>query len=118
MTYRDCIEFLGKRESKKFLRNTYIERHNETTIVVRFHRTNIVYFYSDGRIKLNAGGFWTKTTKDRMNYFIPGNIFTVKGDWFLHEFGWSSARRPVEFFNGMILDASGFCINYFNRGDL
>lgn len=56
-----------------------------TDYAVRLHNTNVVYFYADGRIGLNSGGFYSMTTADRMQTFTPWNvrINRRKGDYVL-----------------------------------
>lgn len=55
----------------------------ETHYAVRLHDTNIVTYTEDGRIILNSGGFYSKTTADRMNKFTPFAVLINrrKGDF-------------------------------------
>src|SRR5690606_790109 len=41
---------------------------------VKFHATDVVTFYPDGRIRLATGGWLTKTTADRIEDYTPEGI--------------------------------------------
>lgn len=79
---------LGDRESRRIGNNTYVERvgdHGE--VAIRLHRTNVVTFRKDGAIDLNTGGWFTPTTKDRINAALPQRWYVAsrKGVWFLFD---------------------------------
>lgn len=65
--------------------NTYLESYVDGSkvdrICVRLHDTNIVTFCEDGRILLNTGGYHTVTTKERINQFITGRIYSKNFQW-------------------------------------
>lgn len=67
--------------SKLAARNTIDYTLADGTRKIRLHDTDIMTFLPDGRIELNTGGFNTKTTRERMNSFLPRgfNVFTQKG---------------------------------------
>lgn len=76
MSYTDLDQRLtGRcRERRKVANNTYAERRGDD-IALRLHQTDVVTFHPDGSITLNTGGWYTVTTKDRMNNALP------KGTW-------------------------------------
>lgn len=55
---------------RKIANNTYAERRGEA-IAVRLHDTDVVTFHPNGDIQLNTGGWFTVTTKERMNSMLP-----------------------------------------------
>jgi hypothetical protein len=46
---------------------TKVSRSPDGTLTVRYHNTDVVTVYPNGRIVLDAGGWFTPTTKTRMN---------------------------------------------------
>jgi hypothetical protein len=78
------------RESRKVGNNTYLHRRpqypNHTddhkaddAVALRLHNTDVLTWYSDGRIELNNGGYPTRTTHDRMNQYLPPG-YRVSGE--------------------------------------
>lgn len=64
------------------------EGHDSPAMVVRLHDTIIVTCHGDGRIRLQAGGHYTSTTKARINEFLDlaqtgWKVVQVKGAWSL-----------------------------------
>ena len=53
-------------------------RIGETGIGIRYHSTIVVLLEADGTIILDNGGYYTKTSLDRINRFTPPSI-TVSG---------------------------------------
>ena len=54
---------------------------------VIYYTTNVVAFNND-KIVLNTGGFWTKSTKDRMNqasiqFRLGYSVYQSKGQWYV-----------------------------------
>jgi hypothetical protein len=83
-------------DSRKLENNTYLIRQNvhwadkdgehqteRGPIAVRLHTTDVVTFHRDGIIELDTGGWYTVTTKDRMNKYLPPpfKIFSERGTW-------------------------------------
>lgn len=78
---------LGKRDRRKVANNTYLFRAADNTIHLRLHETDVVVYHPNGGgMTLDTGGWFTVTTKDRINAALPGGfrIYSVKGNWFLH----------------------------------
>ena len=85
--------------------NTFVEYNSNTdcsTIVL--HRTAIaVYDHKNQALKLNSGGYTTKTTKSRLNAILDevmygAKVFQKNWDWYL-----SYNNQTVDFWDGMIL---------------
>ena len=83
---------------------------DKDTVNVVHHSTKIIeHNLVNKTIKLNNGGWFSKTTKDRMNtYFNESNlasfgVFQKKGDWFVltpsHD-----QKNPLPYKNDMILE--------------
>lgn len=95
-SYADADEFLhtrGRRvDRKKVANNTYAERRG-ARIAIRLHATDVVT-YAEDVITMNTGGWYTVTTKDRINAFLPSGwrIASEKGTWYLHKLPWGGSR--------------------------
>lgn len=98
---------LHGRESKKVANNTYIIRYDDR-LAVRFHQTDVVTAYPDGRVVAQTGGWrpgggkwaygWSgepgTTTRDRMNSWLASgwHIYQHKHEWFWYNY---SANRGM-----------------------
>lgn len=100
--YQVAAEVLGKKESKKLENNTYLERRNLNTIVVRLHKTDVVTYHADGSIELNTGGWKTSTTKDRINSYAPVVISQMQSVWYI-----SKGKARMVFKDGMRITGRG-----------
>lgn len=69
-TYAEAREALNGRESRKVAHNTTLVDLGDDGIGLRLHATYVVMFRTDGSLVLNTGGWWTVTTKDRINRAI------------------------------------------------
>lgn len=74
------------------------------SIAVELHHTDIVTYYPDGRIKLDSGGYRSRTTAQRMNQLLPPWLGVVqrKGEWYVENL---RTRDKVPFEDGMIVSA-------------
>lgn len=77
--------FRNKYKGKLVANNTRLLMNYDLSISVKLHNTDIVVFDSNGDIILNTGGYYTVTTKTRMNEFLPEGykVFQKKGTWYL-----------------------------------
>lgn len=82
-SYREAREFLGSRDRRKLANNTYLERRDENTIAVRLHATDVVTFRPQS-VEINTGGWFTVTTKNRINRFSPIHIYSERRRWLLY----------------------------------
>lgn len=115
-SYDAANQFLSKKESRHWPSIRYTEIHRtiggnfrgygykceyranaESVIAVRYHSTDVVLYYPDGRIELNSGGYTTNTTKQRINDFCYSSaahirVYQKNYDWYVvtkygeHEF--------------------------------
>lgn len=63
---------LGNRRSRKVANNTYLERKGDGSISLRLHDTDVVNFRPDGSVAVDTGGWFTNTTRARINDVLPG----------------------------------------------
>lgn len=100
MKYSTLNEQLTGRnkDNRKLGNNTYAERRNGDAIAIRLHQTDILTFHADGRIVANTGGWKTRTTKDRLNQYLPDTISQHRGKWTV---------RGLEFADGMTWHPDG-----------
>lgn len=78
--------------------NTYVAEAHMGAVAIILHRTPIVIYYPDGKVKLNSGGWHTVTTKARMNAVLPPwiRVYQERHDWFVKVRGEKQA-----FYDGM-----------------
>lgn len=101
MNYQEASDKLGNKDKRRLReRNTYLLREDNAfgdIFYVRYHATNILAFLPDGSVKVNNGGWYTVTTKQRLNEYLPYGyrISQRKGQWFI-----SSPSDEFEFENG------------------
>lgn len=79
-SYIEAVSRLKKgrpnQASRKVGNNTYLEQDViGECIHLRLHRTRILSWYADGRITVQTNGWQTKTTKDRLNSFLPAPFY-------------------------------------------
>ncbi len=106
MTYMKLLTLLNGRTKKKLAGNTYLTREGDT-MTIRHHNTDIIKVRYDSDIDgiahvwtLNNGGWFSMTTKKRLNQFTPFSIFQTKGQWYV---SMGADMPPMEYHNGMIL---------------
>ena len=65
---------------------TWLCKYQDKSFKMVYHDTPIVSWYSDGSIRLYTGGMYSRTTKSRMNSFLPRgfNIFQRQNKWYLY----------------------------------
>lgn len=81
----------------KLENNTYLIK---TTIGygVQLHNTVIVELLPNSMYILETGGYYTRTTKERINTYAPITIRQSKGDWYYMGFDWER-----EFYTGIVI---------------
>ena len=104
------IKQIKKGENMKSYKTT-IHTENDTVNVVH-HSTKIIqHNLVNKTIKLNNGGWFSKTTKDRMNeYFNDSNlnsfgVFQKKGNWFVLTPN-NDHKNALPYENDMILEVA------------
>lgn len=91
-TYEQTYEVLDKElyhkghgglmESRKVGANTWLKRRDGNKIAVLLHNTDILTYYPDNRVIINAATWYTVTTHQRMNAFLGwGTITSSRNEW-------------------------------------
>jgi hypothetical protein len=111
LTYANAMDLLarGRDGRKKLTHNTYLHE-TQDGVAVQLHNTDIVKIHKDNTYTLNSGGWFTVTTKARINEFSPARLGQDKGIWYLYVGqgqgqGWSKERIP--FHDGMKINGDG-----------
>jgi len=97
MKYNDAINIIKNRNSKKLENNTYLLKDGEN-FVIRLHNTDIIKITPKNHYILDNGGYLTRTTKDRLNKYLPCNIYQETGLWYI---------SGSLYYNGMELNGNG-----------
>lgn len=68
---------------------------------LRYHHTDVVTAYPDGKVVLNSGGYRTLTTKERINRYMPEGckLINKRGKWVVS----MPNGQEVDFYDGMSL---------------
>ncbi len=106
LTFAAC-ESLVNVKGGKIDHNTFLIRLDADTYGVRLYATVILRIHRDGTYTLNAGGYRTVTTKDRINNFGPRCVASVKGEWVVWSRGDGSKDKTAPFVDGMRVDDTG-----------
>ena len=83
--YLGLFKKVWKASCKRIGNNTikYTDRHGVEHI--RLHDTDIVSYHPDGTMTIDSGGWQTRTTKDRINEYLPDHVTLYQKNftWFL-----------------------------------
>lgn len=104
---------------RKIANNTYVVRvwspaPEHPDYGIKLHATTILVYRSDGSTVFTPRGWYTHTTKERINRFGPPGIYVSqrKGKWYLSRGSANPEHRyEVPFFEGITLDAAGNVLN-------
>lgn len=78
--------------------------YSNGTRAIEHHNTDIVRFYPDGDITVTSGGYYSKTTKERINDALGkiGHIVQRDFRWYYCPNGNESDKVP--FYDGMVIN--------------
>ena len=96
---------------KKYANNTYLVRHDDY-LALLYHSTEVVKFYPNGNVVLDNGGWYTSTTKERINWMLleyPIGLYQERGVWYLGSPANNSAYR---FLPGITIKSDGTVTGY------
>jgi len=98
--------YTGQIEVKKLDNNTFEVQYADGKKAIRYHHTDIITYHPNGDIVLNAGGWLTSTTKERMGYLNDRgyHISQVNKIWYLVN---RSTKQEWTFKNGITIHADG-----------
>lgn len=105
---------LTSRGQKKIGNNTYLRRRDAATIGLQYHETDVVTFTPSGLV-LTSGGWWTKTTKERINWALEAlGLYCVQdgGNWYVST-NWQDKTTWTAFHDGIRVSYRGTV--YANR---
>ncbi len=86
MTHYEATKMVhGKnnRTTRKIGNNTYAEILPDGSVGIMLHSTYVVKIHPDNSATLNTGGWYSATTKDRINQYSPVRVYQRKGQWYL-----------------------------------
>jgi len=91
----------GKRRTRRIANNTlevYKTDKYQDLEAIRLHDTNIITFLDNGKIRLNNGGWQTRTTASRINDYLPTGYLLYQKNW-----NWliDTPTGTIEYQNGM-----------------
>ncbi len=97
--YEEALVCLGTQTGRKIANDTHMVNNTEGEILITY-RGNPVMRIQKGKVILHSCGWRTKTTKDRMNWFLPTGycVYAKKSVWYLH-----TSKGEIEFQDGMVL---------------
>ena len=107
LTYQDAEERLLRprpKDSKIIARNTVLHRVGDD-IAIRFHNTDVVTISPQNVYTLDNGGWFTVTTKERINRYAPVRIWQRDFQWYVN-----TLEGQVGFYSGMQVDERGSTI--------
>ncbi len=105
--HSEAVAFLDggrDRDYRKIAHETVVERLYGDAIGIRHHATHVVIFYPDGRVRLTTGGWYSVTTKARLNAFSPCRVWSTGGTWEIDAGVFGDA---AQFEDGITLGADG-----------
>lgn len=103
LTYFKCQSMIGKKNKKKLCYKTYLYYYKEEDVfAVRHHNTDILTINRNDWFTYNNGGWYSVTTKSRLNDYGPIRIYQSDFIWYVY-----SRDHSFEYENGMIFDKEG-----------
>lgn len=114
--YKEALEVLKNRTSKKLDNNTYLEKRDNGNLAVKLHQTDVVTYTPKNEVILSSGGWKTPTTKDRINKFSRAGITQKNNQWFVYvKADYSNPDKPVYFENLTMIFKDGVIITPKNK---
>lgn len=106
---REIMEGIECVRSRVVANNTVEYTRENGDRVIRLHLTDIVTFKPCGDIVLDSGGWKTRTTKERMNTFLPGSWYVAqsKSVWYLCRYWDDSDRVEYVYQDGITIKGDG-----------
>jgi hypothetical protein len=103
-TYNEALKVLNGRKSKRLPKTaTTLRMLDNGDIGLEYHSTIVVTYFKDGGYKLDNGGWFTMTTKKRMNDFTDLVVCQSKGKWYVNGYDY---HNGIELRRGSIYNVS------------
>lgn len=99
LRYQEAEDLFNKARDKStgkpIANNTRLIRSRDFpgSYAVKLHATEVVVIHPDGTFTLQTGGWLTVTTKDRINRYAPGSVYSDRGVWY---YGTSFGQTRIE----------------------
>lgn len=113
LTYTLAKEFYAKARNpeagRPICNNTRLMKRGES-FAVRLHETDIITINPDNTFILKTGGWFTQTTKERLDCYAPVRIFSDHGVWKVcarNQRPWGDGVRTELFQEGMMVTSRG-----------
>lgn len=108
---RDRIEkLLGNRDSKKIRYKTWAIRLPQGRVGIKHHNTVILTYDLDGTCIVDCHNWYTPTTKERLNNWLPEGWMIYQEDYVWYLVNTANPDNPREYVNGMQISPSGSLI--------
>jgi hypothetical protein len=107
-TKKQLLESVKKPYKRAWLikGNTLRIHYCDGSITIRFHATDIITRTASGKIILNSGGWFTPTTKNRINEFLPladRAVFQRDHEWYISGKNYDR-DNAIHFHDGIVLE--------------
>jgi hypothetical protein len=102
----------GLVNSKTLGCNTFELEYEDGRKAIRYHKTDVITTFPNGKTVLDTGGWRTSTTKMRLNYKF--NVWTDKGVWYIKE---PATARVLPFFDGITFNKQGKVVGKIQAPD-
>lgn len=108
-TYQQAAELLAsaRGDSKPLANNTRLYRRGDD-YAVRLHSTDVVTLHPDGTYTIDAGGWKTATTKQRICDYSPARLYQEAYSWYLST---HTGRVAFPRYDSVRIDADGYPID-------
>lgn len=78
LTVANALAYLGERTERKVATATVLHRIGND-LAIRYHATDVVTLHADGSYTLKTGGYYTQTTKRRIEEYAPVRCYASGG---------------------------------------
>lgn len=96
-SFAEVDSYLGSKQIRPFPKGTHtrVIRYDPRRIVIRYHTTDLIVYTPD-YIEITPNGWYTPTTKRRINTCVQGQVKSVNGYWYYYEPGSQTGPRLRE----------------------
>jgi hypothetical protein len=101
-------------DGRKLQNHTYVIRLDQEkgeAYGILLHDTIVVFIYENGLYRLNHGAYRTMTTRNRINDYAPGTVYSIRGNWYFSPRHGIRDTLLYSFFNNMLVDIEGFLVS-------
>ena len=87
-SYDDALECMrharNQRDGRPIDNHTRLLWGSNRSLCIRFHKTDVLTYYENGDLDVYNGGWFTKTTRERIESYSTVRLGTYDGRWTLH----------------------------------